>query len=57
MKPKTYFVRFAACTDLEPRPGWYVATEDDYLYGPFETAREAQEAADDATPTHPDPRP
>jgi hypothetical protein len=53
---KIYFVRYAACTDLEPRPGWYVATNDDCLYGPFETRREAQEVAE-ATPTHPEPRP
>jgi hypothetical protein len=46
-----YYVTFAKCTDIEPRPGWYISAHDDAEsfcpFGPYLTKREAQEARDE----------
>jgi hypothetical protein len=48
MSCRIYHVSYDACTDLEPRPGFYIGSgeDDDFPRGPFRTRQEAQDRLD-----------
>lgn len=48
MTRRIYHVSYDACTDLEPRPGFYIGSglDDNFPRGPYRSRQEAQERLD-----------